>query len=883
MKNRMSSRIMLGFSLISLSVITAAPCMGENKPPACVALTDGVNLAEFVAPPALLWPGPFWLWNAPLDSSVLDAQLRDMADHGFRNICMLPMPHAFRPDSTNNLLDPDYLTEGFLAKANEVAKTASELGVAWWLYDEGGWPSGQAVGKVTEGHPEFRQQRLVRKPVSANEAFTVPDSAFALIVETPEQRVFRPGETWTPASGNDTAYLYTVSRGGYVDLMNPAATQRFIELTHEAYRRTMGNLIGNTVWAAFTDEPGCPNLKLPESITWTEGMDGLYRERYGHDITDCLPALFTPPAPDMPVDAARARIAFYDLWTARFRDAYFGSLRDWCRNVGMASGGHLNGEDETVNAVRYGFGQALRQLRAMDVPGVDLIWRQLFPGRSVQHFFPKYASSAAHQNGSRFAFTESFCVYGNGLTPAQMRWLVDYQYVRGLNQLVVGCFPLTTRDHHMTGERPHFGAVDPLWDHLRGFNAYVARLGYLLSSGRPAIHTALYYPVRDLWAWGESMPQTVQTHDALAQALLERQCDFDLIDDDLLADPNAAADSGWIAAGAMRYDTIVCGDVRWMMPASRARLEAFAAQGGTVICLGAAPGTEGTPGSPAPGFVVIDAPSGLDGHLHPTAVISPAAPDLRAAAREVREGQVLMLFNEGESAYSGALTNEKRNAFVMDAHTGKVLARKTVEGAIPVHLGPGESIVLLLANAGFTAPAEWAAEGEPMALDALITATPRRQYVAGEHDFETITPSTPPAPFAQTGVWSQWLTADYSGEVDYTATIDIPSAWKDRAVRLETGPVEYAATVLVDDAVMGTVLWPPWSIDLPPMTPGKHTLTIRVANTLANELTSQRVADEWAKKKGPGWPSPYHERAIVFEKESRGGGIAGPVRLIALH
>ena len=44
----------------------------------------------------------------------------------------------------------------------------------------------------------------------------------------------------------------------------------------------------------------------------------------------------------------------------------------------------------------------------------------------------------------------------------------------------------------------------------------------------------------------------------------------------------------------------------------------------------------------------------------------------------------------------------------------------------------------------------------------------------------------------------------------------------------------------------------------------------------------QRVAAAWQAKSGPGWPSPYHERALVFEKESRGGGLQGPVRLSAL-
>jgi len=86
----------------------------------------------------------------------------------------------------------------------------------------------------------------------------------------------------------------------------------------------------------------------------------------------------------------------------------------------------------------------------------------------------------------------------------------------------------------------------------------------------------------------------------------------------------------------------------------------------------------------------------------------------------------------------------------------------------------------------------------------------------------------------------------------------------------------------VDGVKAGQLLWPPWHVVLPEFAAGSHTITLRVANTLANELTSDRVNRAWAKKKGPGWPSPYHKRAVEFERESRGGGICGPVQLMRM-
>ena len=56
----------------------------------------------------------------------------------------------------------------------------------------------------------------------------------------------------------------------------------------------------------------------------------------------------------------------------------------------------------------------------MDVPGVDAIWRQLFPGRPA-NYFPRYAASAAHQNGGRFALSESFGIFGDSLSPSERK------------------------------------------------------------------------------------------------------------------------------------------------------------------------------------------------------------------------------------------------------------------------------------------------------------------------------------------------------------------------------------------------------------------------------------------------------------------------------
>jgi hypothetical protein len=200
-----------------------------------------------------------------------------------------------------------------------------------------------------------------------------------------------------------------------------------------------------------------------------------------------------------------------------------------------------------------------------------------------------------------------------------------------------------------------------------------------------------------------------------------------------------------------------------------------------------------------------------------------------------------------------------------------------------MRLGTGETRAFLLS--------ERAVSEAENALNAWerITVAPDRVFVvsgkqvsAGEHDFEFEDRTFDRVPFAQSSVWKNWLSEDYSGEVEYRFEVDVPGPWAGSPLQLETGAIEYAATVFVDGRKAGTLLWPPWRVTLPPCEAGKHTIAIRVANTLANELTSERVTQAWAQKSGPGWPSPYHKRALEFERESRGGGIAGPIRIFRL-
>src|SRR5712691_10073533 len=517
-------RRLLGFLCLFL-----APLAAEDFDPAL-----------FRQPRVDFYPSVFWNWNDKMDQSRIREQLEDMHAHKLFTVCIMPMPRDFRPDSTGNHLDVDYLSDEYFSRYRFAMDEVKRLGMKNWLYDEGGWPSGSATGRVVKSDPNFGAQTLVleRRPLAAGEKAATPPGAVAAFVEN-----------------GKTLVVCRIRRSdSQPDRLNPAATQRFIELTHEGYRRFMPQYLGSLVPWAFIDKPSVTYFVPGTQMPWTAALPEIFRRKKGYDLIDTLPLLLSNPPPQTS-EAKQARIDFFDVWSELFQQAYLVPIRDWCRKYGLLSGGHFGGEDETMGSARYGYGHILRAMRGMDLPGVDTIWRQLFPGQR-NHHFPRYAGSVARQDGRRLALTESFAVYGNGLSLAEMKWLVDYQYVRGCNMVVMGNYPAGSSGNLMSGERPHFAPINPLWQHQPIFQAYTARLGYVMSLGSGAADTALYFPVRDFWAAAPA-PSTpeAQANDDAALELESHQVDFDFVDDDLLR-PDMVS-GGDLHAGKMSYRTLV--------------------------------------------------------------------------------------------------------------------------------------------------------------------------------------------------------------------------------------------------------------------------------------------------------------------------------------
>jgi hypothetical protein len=339
-------------------------------------------------------------------------------------------------------------------------------------------------------------------------------------------------------------------------------------------------------------------------------------------------------------------------------------------------------------------------MRYVPVPGIDAIWNQIWPGTVSD--FPKYASSAAHVFGRPRAFTESFAAYRTPPTPEQAKWVIDHQLARGINFVQLMFFSSSANPEG--GFRGWMAS-----DKFPGVVAYANRATYLLAQGRPTASIAVYYPTLSLWLGDETADTSTL---ALMRALLERQRDFDFIDEQALSSVLTPGPGVLRSLSGNEYRAVIVPGASAISRAALDRLRAFAQGGGRVVFLGHTPSLvvgssflkAETPGSLD--WALLE-PSGeltpriLDALPGPVVGLDPPMPGVKCLKRRWQDADLYFLFNESDQPQSLQATLVGKNQpEIWDALSGRIApaggrAEGTDTWRLPVTLAPYESRFLV--------------------------------------------------------------------------------------------------------------------------------------------------------------------------------------------
>ena len=687
--------------------------------------------AQWNSPPPEYGPEPYYGLNGGVSIPQVQRDLDTLHSLGFRAVTVqagFNMPFAY--------LSPEYMTffRNFVLEAKQ-------RGMRVWIVDDAGYPSGFAGGKFTTEKPELRMQALEvtqKIPVAAGAAIhqeLPPGTVSAAAVDQDGNAIpielhgntlewTAPKGTWTvliadhefrtsPTRSDTNPNRVKDGSQSLEDYLDPAATEQYLRFTHEQYKKAVGDEFGKTVMGFRGDEP---DYSIP-GLPWTPKFFERFKEIKGYDVQPYV-ALFaqSPSRRDPGVtihltpEQIRIKGDYYDVFSQMFAAGFFKPQSDWCAANHLEYQVHLNHEELEMELTRSE-GSFFRDMRTVEVPGIDAIWHQIW--KDTISDYPRLASSVSHVYGKPRAFTESFAAYRPAPDVEMARYILNEQMVRGVNLVETMYFPATS-----SGPRPPSGFMGE-----SGFPdllAYVRRLSFLMAMGRPGATVALFLPSSSLWLGNDASDTTFVSTERL---LSEHQIDFDIVDEDALARDLKALPGSFETLGGNRYRTVILPAPMMISADMQARLREFAKGGGKVVFLGGAPkwiaaqtmrnATPAAAGSflwatvvdaqlpptPTPPMAppaAPPAPMAVPGEILAainSAVVAPVirldSPDtaLRVMKRRWKDADVYLFFNEGDRTSDHAVTlmSKGRIAEAWDAQTGSVtLLQNKHTGGNPV-------------------------------------------------------------------------------------------------------------------------------------------------------------------------------------------------------
>lgn len=750
--------------------------------------------------PALVCPAVFWYWNDDPTPDSIRRQLDAFLDRGFKSVYIHPMPDDFRPDDFREGMRVSYLSPAFFELVSITCEEARRRRMMLNLYDEGGWPSGRAGGVLVSENPEFAACGL-RRTADGFETVRFP-------------------VTWD-----------------YPDLMNPTATRRFIELTHERYKATIGHEFGRTVRSIFTDEPRLLGKLGTDTIPWSPQLPRAFRTQNGYGLDDALGLLFEAAVSD---EAQRVHRDFIATVSRQIRDNFYAPIARWCEANGLLFEGHHSGENEFVNHATY-FGHFLEQAGKYHLPGIDAIWRQVFPG-SGQGNFVALASSSAWIRGGRVATAELFGVYGPGLTLAQMRWVGHYCTIRGVNRHGLMASLETAEGLGRSGVCGEFTPHDPRWRDLDLYTAQAQRANRFTLRGEPITPVAVFYRTELLS--GATAEAFERRHEALTRAVQDQGHPLFFVGEH---DLRRAADRG--------VKHLVVHTQSPMSPSERGVLREAAAR------------------------MEVHHSGGMDDlRLPPPSMFRPLkhGEGLRVLPLRRDDGSTeLMLFNESLDAldlsfeWSGQPLIDHK---VDDDATLDLRPLHHDNGVCDLRLLPGELRAFEAAAAWAETPRWTLLTIEP--ITGGWTCRPIERMVIG--DTARLEPVNDEA--REIGGDFTYWEKGFSGSVVFRRCLDVRVSPDVRYV-LDVGEAFDACEVCIDGKMIGRRAWAPWQVDVTePLRHGARDLTIRVTSTAA-AAWSEVLADA---NRPAAMKNLYWKTAAPFIREHRSIGLAGPVRLLSL-
>lgn len=504
---------------------------------------------------------PFWFWNGDMKEEEIIRQIVEMKQKGVPGFLIHPRQGMEIP----------YMSKTFFDRVRLAVKTAKENDMEVWLYDEYPYPSGICGGEVILDHPEYLCKRLKRTvavveggkeiKISAQWGRVILARAYRMNGETfllndyidlteyvgtgYRQEIFQykgltkynkkrffTGEAqkvleWTAPKGKWKIYLVTEVVmnhfkyfENYIDTLNPKAIQYFIELTHQRYKKEIGEEFGKTVKGVFSDEI----TAFPDREPWSPLLPQMVKQKHGIDLIENLPALWE----DMGEITTKVRYAYWNTATDSFIEAYDKQIYEWCEKNNLM----YIGEKPIMRS---------KQLKYFHIPGIDSGHQKV--GAVPNMIAGKYrangkiVSSAAHFYDKPAALCEVGHSIGWGMTMQDLKWIFDWLSVIGIDWYIIHGFFFTTDGLKKHDAPPSAFYQMPWWKDTKCLTKYASDMSKFLQNIKRDVKILMLDPVTSAWtADRESENLLKSDFGKLQTQMMYNGLDYYIIDPELFAE-----------------------------------------------------------------------------------------------------------------------------------------------------------------------------------------------------------------------------------------------------------------------------------------------------------------------------------------------------------
>lgn len=497
---------------------------------------------------------PFWSWNDKLEKEELIRQIDWMKQNGIGGFFM----HA------RSGLRTEYMSEEWMECVRICTEHAKKIGMQAWLYDENGWPSGFAGGKLLEdnrNHDKYLTYTIGKYDADSLVSYIIKDDE---LIRTDKE-----------VKGEEYLNVFENLSASTADILNPEVVNKFIDLTHEEYKKQLGSSLFGEIKGFFSDEPQYYRWDLP----YTDMVKEYFSSTYGEDILDGIGLLILKKK-----GYRKFRYLYWSAMQKLLLNNFAKTIYNWCEDNGKQFTGHYI-EEVSLGYQMLCCGGIMPFYEYEHIPGIDWLSRMCEIPVSM-----KQVSSVAAQLGKKQILCEMYAGCGWDITPRELKRITEYMYLNGINLTCQHLLPYSEKGNRIHDYPAHYSDINP-WvkDYFKDFNDYFTDLGALLSESTVNPEIAVLQPIRSAYfdydrskeGKGFGIEELDNKYVELLLKLERAGVNYHLLDETLLA-KHGRVEEASIICGECAYKVLILPFCITMDSSTEKFLKEYVSNGGKV-------------------------------------------------------------------------------------------------------------------------------------------------------------------------------------------------------------------------------------------------------------------------------------------------------------